>query len=180
MSKAVNAQNYDFEEDRGTLADMNAGKDAGGTIDAGDVGELAEVELGAPDQGVYSEFDVLSLGGIPDAQLQTKQARVDGNLQGDQDGDGTLDDVPAGTKVRLRLTDKRRNKTYDSSRWMDKSEIQAGSIENLPVLKWDGRNGRAEWVGEGRVIVLEGRNASSSFVVSVADSTFEFPFIGGI
>lgn len=167
-----NANQYQFAEENGTLSDMDAGKDDGDTLQANEVGEIAKVEIGAPDKGVYSEYERLSLGGIPDDQLRTKKARVEGDLQ-----NGSAADVPSGTKVRLRITDKRRSSTFASSRWFDKSEIEAANIENLAVYNWPGWQ-QAVFGKEGRVVVLEARNPSSSFNISTANSSFEFPFIG--
>lgn len=166
------AQNYSFAEEIGTLADMDAGKDSGDTLQTNEVGEVAKVEIGAPSKGVYSEYELVSLGGIPDAQLRTKKARVDADLQNGSDAD-----VPASTKMRLRITDKRRSTTYASTRWFDKSEVEASSVENLPVLKWAGWQ-EAKFAKEGRIIVMEVRNPSSSFNVEESNSTLEFPFIG--
>jgi len=167
-----NAQQFQFAEESGTLTDMSASKDDGDSLAAGEVGEIAQVEIGAPGNGVYSEYQRVSFGGIPDSQLKTKKARVQGDLQNGSDAD-----VPQSTKVRLRLTDKRRSTSYDSTRWIDKSEIETSSIENLALLQWSGWR-KAVFGKEGRVIVLEARNPSSSFNVSTSNSSFEFPFIG--
>lgn len=166
------ASQYDFAEESGTLSDMNAGKDDGDTLQSGEVGELAKVEIADSGQGIFSEYERLSLGGVPDPQLRTKQARVDGDLQ-----NSTPADVPDGTKVRIRITDKRRSRTFAETRWFDKSEVEAASIENLPVLRWAGWED-ATFGGSGRIVVIEVRNPSSSFNASYADSSFEFPFIG--
>lgn len=170
--QAQQARNYSFAEEQATLSDMNAAKDDGDTLQPNEVGEIAAVEIGAPDNGVYSEYELISLGGIPDDQLKTKKSRLDGNLQNESDAD-----VPTSTKVRFRITDKRRSTTYDSTRWFDKSELEAGSVENLPVMEWAGWED-AVFGKEGRVIVIEARNPSTSFNISVSNSSVEFPFIG--
>lgn len=172
-----NPRNYDFAEETATLSDMNAGKDDTADLGAGEVGEIASVEISAPGNGVYSEYERIALGGQPDPQLRTKKSRLDGDLQGDQDNDGTIEDVPASTKLRLRITDKRRSKTFSETRWFDKSELEASNVENLPVLPFPGFK-KATFGGDGRVIVAEVRNPSSGVSVSVSDSTLEFPFIG--
>jgi hypothetical protein len=167
------ANDYDFAEETGTLSDMDAGKDDGATIGSGEVGEIAKVEIGETGKGIYSEYERLALGGIPDSQLKTKKSRVDGNLQ-----NASAADVPKSTKVRFRITDKRRSRTYSESRWFDKSELEAGSIENLPLLEWEGWDD-AVFGKAGRVLVLEARNPSSSFNIDTSNSDTEFPFIGG-
>jgi hypothetical protein len=166
------ANDYDYQADTFRLANMNDGQEHNTSLSAGRVGELAEVELGTSDQGKFSEYFILGLGGFPDSQLRTKRGRVDGDLQDGGDGD-----VPASTEVRVRLTDKQRSKTYAQSRWYDVDEVEASNIENLPTLRFPGLD-EAEFVREGRVVVVEVR-AQTSFTPHRGNSTLKFPAVGG-
>lgn len=175
-----NLGDYDLSVEEGHLSDMNAAKDDGTDISANTVGEIAEVELGESDAGPFSAYYIAALGGFPDERLQTRQARIEGTLvsDNDADADGNPDATAAGTRVRLRVTDKNRERTFDKTRWYNKSEVEASNIENLPFLKF-GSATEADWFKEGRVLVLEAKNPSSSFNIAVANSSLDFPFVGG-
>lgn len=171
---AEGAGKFDWSQERGAISSMDAGKDDGSSIGGdGTVGELAKVELGDPDHGPFSEFYRLALGGYTDSQLRTKQGRLEANLQ-----NSTPADVPDGTELRVRLTDKQRDHTYAKTRWIGKSEYEASNIENLPIMQFEGFD-EAEFIRQGRVVVLEWRNLQQAAAPSLADSTGQFPFIGG-
>jgi hypothetical protein len=166
------ASGYQFEEEVGDLASMDSGINDGQQLEAGQVGEIAEVEIGNPGHGAFSSYERFALGGIPDEYEDTDAAKVEGNLQDDTDAD-----VASGTKVRLRLTDKNRSRTIESTKWISKSSIEETDPGKRTALKFEGIN-RAEWIKEGRIVVLEARNQRGTVTVATANSTFEFPFVG--
>jgi hypothetical protein len=169
----ANLADYQLVTEEGYLSDMNAGKDSGDTLDSNTVGEIAEVELGEQDSGPFSAYYIFALGGFPDSQLKTRQGRVEATLQ-----NGSAAACPDGTRVRVRLTDKNRERTFDKTRWMTKSEVEASNIENLPFLEFDGPKS-AEWIKEGRVVLIEAKHPSQQFNMSQSNSSFDFPFVGG-
>lgn len=172
-----NAAEYQFEKESGYLAEMEAAKDDGNTLEAGVVGEIAEVEIGGSGAGSFSAYDRIAFGGIPERHRQNGKAKVSGDLQGDQDGDGAVEDVPEGTQVRLVLTDHQRNRRIDATEWFDKSLIENSDPAKKPTLEFDGVS-RADWAKDGRVVVAQVRNQRTSVVVSYGDSNLNFPYIG--
>jgi hypothetical protein len=169
----VNLGNYRFNTEEGYLSDMDAAKDSGDSLSANTVGEIAEVELGETGKGPFSAYGLLALGGFPDDNLRTREGRLEGDLQNGSDAD-----VPSGTRVRIRLTDKNRERTFDKTRWFSKKEVEASNIENLPVIPFPGAK-NAEWIQEGRVLVVEAKNPSTSFNMDASNSSLDFPFVGG-
>lgn len=168
-----NPTEYEFAEEEGSAADMNSATfDGSTTIPSGEVGEIMKVELGAPNNGVFSEYERFALGGIPDSQLRTRKARVEGDLQTNANGDANDAD-----RIRLRIRKKRGGETIAETRWYKKTEVEASNTENLPLLEFDGVDD-ATWAREGRVLVIEGRNPSSAVDIDFANSTLEFPFVG--
>lgn len=172
-----NAQGYEFEPETGYLAEFESGKDDTANLDAGTVGELAEVEIGGQAAGSFAAYDRIALGGIPEQHRQNGKAKVTGDLQGDQDDDGTVEDVPEGTQVRLVLTDHQRNRRIDSTEWFAKGLIENSDPAKRPTLKFDGVS-RANWAKDGRVIVVQVRNQRTGVSVSYSDSNLNFPYIG--
>lgn len=173
MPQQEDPSNRQWEEERAYLASFDAGKDDNSSMDAGQVAEIAEVDLGQDQAGIFSEFDRMALGGRPDDQLQTRAGRASGDLQ-----DGGDTDVAAGTNVRIRITDSRRNQTYAKTPWMEASSVEASSIENLPVMQFEGFD-EAFFAKEGRVFVFESRNMRQSHTIATTNTNFDFPVVGG-
>lgn len=171
----VSANQYDFDNESGFLASMDNGRDAGNEIQTGVPAEMASVEVGEPGKGVFSEYYVLAFGGFPDSQLKTGSARVFGDIQDDANAD-----VPAGTQMRLVITNKQRDNVIDRTRWYDVgSEVESTDVENRPVLEFSGLN-NAKWAKEGRVIAVQVRNQRTTFTVdSSGNSSLQFPLVGG-
>lgn len=172
-----NAAAYNFEVETGYLAEFSAAKDDGSNLEAGVVGELAEVEIGGQGNGSFSAYRRIAFGGIPERHRQNAKAKVSGNLQGDQDDDGTVEDVPSGTQVRLVLTDHQRNRQIDTTEWYDVSLIENSDPAKKPTLQFAGVQ-RADWAADGRVVLVQVRNQRQGVSVSYSDSTMDFPYVG--
>lgn len=168
-----NPLSYQYAEEEGTAAEMNSGTfDGATTIPQGEVGELRKVELGDTGQGVFSEYQRLALGGVPDKNTRTRKARVSGNLQTNADADAS-DSV----RIRFRVRKKRGGDTITETRWFRKTELEASNVENLPLLEFEGIDAET-WAKEGRMLVIEARNPAGAVDVDYANSTTEFPFVG--
>lgn len=170
----ISAKNFDFDEEQGFLVSMNDGRDAGDTLTKGVPAEMRAVEIGEAGNGVFSEYFYLAFGGFPDSQLKTGSARISGNIQDDADAD-----VPEGTQLRIKLTNKQRDNVIWKSRWYDvDAEIEASNVENRPVLEFSSINNEV-WGKEGRVITVELRNNRSTFTVDGSgNSSLQFPLVG--
>lgn len=167
------AAQYTYQKEDGHLASMKAGKDDAKTIQTGQVGEIAEATVGDVERNEFGDYDILALGGIPEPHRRNSAGKIQGDLQNDANSD-----VAAGTKVRLRLTDRNRSRTFGESQWFKVDDIEQSDPAKNPTLEFDGVED-AEFIGEGRVVVLEAKNARNSFDINVSNSNLEFPFIGG-
>lgn len=168
---------YNYEPERMTFADQTTGKDDGRILERQQVGEIAFAEIGADGNGSLSGFDIIALGGMPEPRRQNNVGKVEGDLQGDQDGDGTIEDVPPGTKIRFRLTDYSHTETIDKTKWFNAGDVEQTDAEKRPTSKFDGVDD-AEWAKQGRHVVTEVKNVRGSVAVSVSDSYLEAPYIG--
>lgn len=173
-----NPNAYDYDGDIADLSDMDAGRDAGGTNDPGIPAEMMVAEIGAAGNGVFSDFFVLAFGGNPDPNNPYSGA---GKIRGDiQDGTTSPGaQVPAGTQLRLRITDRKREKTITKTRWYNVAEEIEGAPENQPPLNFPGVT-KADFAREGRYVAVELKHPSQSFTIDDgSNSRLEFPVVGG-
>lgn len=170
-------RNYRYEKDDADLAELKSGKDSGNTLDQQQVGELAYGEIGADGFGSLAGYDLVALGGIPEPHRRNDVGKVSGDLQEDTDGDGTVEDVPAGTQLRVRLTDYTHTETIAETKWFKVGDIEQSDPAKRPTMEFDGVND-ANWAKTGRHIVVEVRNKRNSLPVDYSNSTLEFPIIG--
>lgn len=170
---------YEYEKETGYLASMTAGKDEGTDISARTVAEIAEVEIGGPDNGSFSAYELLALGGIPEPERRNSAAKASGTLvsNNDADADGNPDATADGTEVRVVLTDHNRTSTIAATDWMSKEDIEQSDPAKRPTVEFQGLED-AEWAKSGRVAVLQARNQRQQFNIAVANSNFNFPYIG--
>jgi hypothetical protein len=164
---------FDFTKETGDLAEMDAGKDSGVTLEANQVGELAFAEIGDSAHGSFSGYDIVALGGIPEPQRRNGVAKISGDIQ-----NGSSADVPAGTQVRLRLTDYSHTDTIEQSDWFSVEDIELSDPAQQPTMEFSG-TGAAEWAKTGRHIVMEVRNKRQSFNADYSNSSAQYPYVGG-
>lgn len=178
MAASANPSEYGYTKETGDLTEMNAGKDDANNLDAHQVGELAYAEIGDNADGSFAAYDIVALGGIPEPHRRNNVGKAEGDLQGDQDDDGTIEDVPDGTQVRIRITDYSHTDTIDESDWFDVNDLEQSDPAKRPTMKFDGL-AEAEFASRGRHVVVEVRNKRQTFSASYADSNLSFPYVAG-
>lgn len=168
---AVRPSELEYEGIHLVADDFTAGKDEG-TLQAGVVGEVATAEVG--EDGQLSSYDAALLGDELGPTGNSSKGKMFVDLQGDQDGDGTVEQVPDDTQFRLIARDKNSNRRIPLTRWFQtRGEDNADPRLRTEVLP------REPAVKMGRIVALEAKRESGSVVVSLADSTFELPARGG-
>lgn len=169
---SVDPNALEYEGIHLTAADFTAGKDEGASLNAGTVGEVATAEV--TEDGQLSSYDAALIGDELGPTGNSSKGKMYVDLQGDQDGDGTVEQVPDDTQFRLIARDKNSNRRIPLTRWFQTRGEDASDprlrTELLP---------RQPAVKNGRIIAVEAKRESGSVNVSLADSTFEFPARGG-
>lgn len=163
---------YDYEKETGYLASMDAGKDDATSLDARTVGEIAEVEIGGPDNGSFSAYERLALGGIPEPERRNSAGKATANLQ-----DGADADTAAGTQIRLVLTDHNRSRNIAATDWLDKVDLENSDPAKRPTIMFEGVDD-ANWAKSGRVVVVQARNQRQATTIATSTSNLNFPYIG--
>lgn len=169
---AVRPGELEYEGIHLTASDFTAGKDEADTLTAGTPGEVATAEVG--DDGQLSSYDAALVGDELGPTGNSSKGKIFVDLQGDQDGDGVVEAVPDDAQFRIIARDKNSNRRIPLTRWFQvRGEDNADPRLRTELLP------RQPAVKMGRVIALEVKRESGDVVVSLADSTFEFPARGG-
>lgn len=174
---SVNPQELDYEGIHLTQADYTSGKDEGQTLSAGTVGEVATAEIG--EDGQLASYEAVRLGDNLDPTGNSPKGKLYVDLQGDQDGDGTVESVDSRTQLRWVVRDKNSNRRVPLTRWFPHRDLAEADPRLRTPLPPVTRNGSPFFAKEGRILSLEVKNEATSVVVSLADSTFEVPSRGG-
>lgn len=168
---AVRPGELEYEGIHLVANDFVAGKDEG-TLAAGVVGEVAPAEIG--EDGQLSSYDAALLGDELGPTGNSSKGKMFVDLQGDQDSDGTVEQVPDDTQFRLIARDKNSNRRIPLTRWFQ----TRGEDNSDPRLRTEVLP-REPAVKMGRIVALECKRESGSVDVSLSDSTFEIPARGG-
>lgn len=173
----VNPQELDYEGIHLTQADYVAGKDEGQDLPAGTLGEVATAEIG--EDGQLGSYDAVRLGDNLDPTGNSPKGKIYVELQGDQDGDGTIELVDARTQLRWAVRDKNSNRRVPLTRWFPHRDLAESDPRLRTPLPPVTKNNKPFFAKEGRLLVLECKNEATSVNVSLSDSTFEVPSRGG-
>lgn len=178
----VRAQ-FDWQPTKITAADYAGGEADGSTVTAGsNPQELAYAEV-SDDNGVDSQlatYDMVRLGQPLGSNDRSAQGKLFVDLQGDQDGDGTVEQVDGRTQfrwiVRPRNGDERRALTD----WFVHADAnQSDPEKRIAIPPVTNENGEPVYVQEGRVLALEVRNPATDVTVSLSDSQIRAPAMVG-
>lgn len=174
MPRALNAANYEFETERTNRSDFDTGKDNTNTLQQGEVGEIANAEIGEAGQGSFSSYASAAIGGFPDPRQQTEAGTV--FIEAKDDADADLD--PA-TQVRLIARDKNSNRRNPITKWIPIRGQGVSDPEKRMVLHFEGIDDE-DWVHKGRILAVEIRHTGSAITPDFSNWTFEIPYVGAL
>lgn len=170
---ASSARNATWEPIRLSEADFNDGKDEGSSISAGDVAEVATMEVG--EDGAAASYDFIQLGGNLDSGNQdSAQGKIYAELK-----DGGDSEVDSRTQMRLVTRPKNGNRRVALTDWYTEGDVNQSDTANRIPLPPVTRNGRRFAVSDGRIIALEVRNPATSVTVELDNTSLSFPAQAG-
>jgi len=164
---AVNPKALNYEGDHIDEADFTAGKDDGDQLQAGVVGEIATAEVG--EDGKLSSYEAVRPGDRTDGNDPTR-GRIFVALE---DGNGNV--VSDKVQWRLAVRDKNNNRRIPVTSWYRQRDSNNQRPDHRVALRPVTRGGKPFFIKDGRVLVLEVKNESSTVTVSASDSTVEVP-----
>lgn len=173
----VDPTSLEYEGIHVTNNDFVGGSEDSSDLNSGELGEIAVAEVG--EDGQFSAYDAVRLGDEMDPTGNSPKGKLYVDLQGDQDGDGTVEQVPDDTQLRWIARDKNSNRREPLTRWYAHRDLDQSRPDLRTPLPPVTRNGNPWFVKDGRIIALEAKRESGSLNVSLADSTFEVPSRGG-
>lgn len=182
MPKTLNARDYKFESEQATTADFDAGKHNQNTLDAGEVGEIAQAEVGAPNQGSFSAYSSIAKGGVTDPRQVSERGKPYVDLRGeDADADGTQDPLPDNTQYRLIARDKNSRSQTPLTEWRALRNADNNDPEKRNPMEFAGIDD-ANWVHEGILFIVQVRNPAQSITpfFKASSGTFEIPYVGAL
>jgi hypothetical protein len=157
-----------FDEERLVTSDFVAAQEDGVTLQAGEIGNVFEAEVGET-VGRLGEAAAVIVGQNPDPSHRTFKGKPSTDL--DDDGDA---DVPQGTKYRIVERKQNSKQGQAITGWRDAyrdDPNQSGvSIENIEVL-----TPKSPVVREDTYLVYQVKNEGQSFNASLSDSALELP-----
>jgi len=174
MPKTLKASEYSFETELMTTGDFDAGKDNGDTLDSGEVGEIAVAEIGSPDQGSFSSYESVAIGGVPDSQLKSDAGKPFVNLFS-----GAGNELPDSTQYRFAARDKNSRRSKPLMQWRPLRNADNADPEKRRVLQFSGIDNE-DWIHEGRILVVEVRHNSQQITPDFTNgsTTFEVDYVG--
>jgi len=168
---AVNPRSLRYEGIQLTASDFIAGTDNGEQLAAGEVGEIATIEVG--EDGQASAYDAIRPGS-PTAPDDPTQGKLFANFR-----DGSANDVADDVQVRLAVRDKNSNRRQPVTEFFAVRDLDNSRPDLRKALRPVTRDGSPFLVSSGRLLVLEAKRESGTTTVDITDSTVEIPAIGG-
>lgn len=171
---------FNWQGTRVNADDFAAGEDEGSTISAGSTPkEVLEAEVG-DDNGVGSalaSYRRVRPGGRGSNAGRSGEGKLYVSLQGDQDGDGTVEQVDQRTQMRLIKRPKNGDERTPLTRWFVQRDLDRDDPRQRIPLEpvTNSETGNPLVVREGDVLAVEVRNNATDITVSKADSVVEFP-----
>lgn len=170
---------FTWQSTRFNADDFAAGEHEGSTIAAGSTPkEFLEAEIG-DDNGVDSQFSSYRRfrpGGETDPRGQSGVGKWYVKLQGDQDGDGTVEAVDPRTQIRMVKRPQNGDDRTPLTGWYTVRDLgRDDPRQRIPLPPARDDDGDPLVVQEGDVVAFEARNPATDVVISRADSTVEGP-----
>ena len=174
MPREIPASQLQKEEEQMTFNDFDDGPDAGDTLAAGEIGEIAVAEIGASGQGSFAGFEAVAVGGVPDPHRRSGKAKIFLDLY-----DGAGAGLPENSQLRFIARDKNSRRRVPLTDWISLRGENDANPEHRRALEYAGQN-NAKWVYDGRILAVEVRNQAQAIDVDRAGSTLEAPYIGAL
>lgn len=148
-----------------TTADLSAGPDEGASVGADTVAEVAHVRVGADDAGTLSAA-LAAVVGVPGERFkETVRAKPEFDFN-----DTTPADVDAATQVAVGKRGRQERGGKRITEWYIEDDVSEVNIINRPDM-----TPMEPGVREDEFLTVLAYNPSSSFTVSLADSTVRIP-----
>ncbi|TKX79270.1 hypothetical protein EXE53_16715 [Halorubrum sp. SD626R] len=163
----------EFEGINVSTADFVDGKDEEATVEAGDVAEVFEAEIG--EDGQLSSYEYLRLGDNLDSGNQdSAKGKLFVDLRAADDSE-----LDQRTEFRFVTRPKNGNRRTPLTEWV---KLRNANIDDpskrLPFTPVS-RNGRPAVVKDGRIVAVEVRNPATSIEVDRTNSDADIPARGG-
>lgn len=149
--------------------DFTDGTDHNSSISAGTVGEIGVAEVGS--DGQLASYDAYRAGQPPQSGMRNTQGNeVFVDLETGTDGT----DVDAKTEWRLAWRPRNQNRREPLHRWFKVRNSNNTDPRQQPTLALTNT-----WVKDGREVVFEAKNESTSVTVHRSNSDIEIPSVAG-
>lgn len=166
-------ERFDWEPIHISASDFNASTYEDAALDAGEVGEVLEAEIGEDNQ--FASYDVVQLGDSLDGGNQdSAKGKLFVDLRDDSDGK-----IDERTEVRIVTRPKNQNRRTALTNWYALRDLDQTDPDlriPLPPVTFDGR---PAVVKEGRILAVEIRNSATSITVDQTNSDLSIPAQGG-
>ena len=164
-----------FEEIQLTQADFTNGSDNTSSVSAGTRGEIGELEIGEleiGEDGEASGYDILTIGGRKQS-TNDEGARLYVDLE-----DSSDTDIQDTAQFRFVGRDKNGNRVRPLTKWMSVRNADNSDPRQRPEVVYRGFQNHT-WIPNGKLVVLEVKDESTTVQESLANSELEIPALAG-